>query len=145
MESYLYPPNITCPPCALSQHVHPISLSGEAARNYSTPSEGFWYVSLYGVLTKAAQLHNVRQTNACVSLAKNPSSHVLSHACFSRTSSLLCLLQQNRSFKSLLSLSHLCPLKQNVPSCVCLSKTPSDPTDFPKNPQISASVTFHIR
>ena len=39
-------------------------------------------------------------------LAKNPSSHVLSHACFSRTS------------------FHLCLLQLNVPSRVCPSKTP---------------------
>ena len=42
----------------------------------------------------------------CLLLAKNPSSHVLSHACFSRTSSLLCLFQLN------------------VPSWVCLSLSP---------------------
>ena len=53
-----------------------------------------------------AQLCNVRWTNTCVSLAKNPSSRVLSCACFSRTSSLLCLLQWN------------------VPSWVCLSLSP---------------------
>jgi hypothetical protein len=61
----------------------------------------FWCVSLYGVSTNAAQLHSIRQTNTCVSLAKNPSSRVLSHVCFSRTSSLPCLLQHKRSFKSL--------------------------------------------
>ena len=80
--------------------------SMEAARNCSTPPEVFWCISLYGVLTNVAQLCNVRQTNTCVLLAKNPSSHVLSRACFSRTSSLLCLLQWN------------------VPSRVCLSLSP---------------------
>jgi hypothetical protein len=55
----------------------------------------FRCVCLYGVPANAAQLHNVRQTNICVSLAKTRSSHVLSCACFSRTSSLLCLLQPN--------------------------------------------------
>ena len=68
----------------------------------------FWCVSLYGVPTHVTQLHSVRQTNTCVSLVKNPSSYVLSRACFSRTSSFLCLLQLN------------------VPSCVCPSKTPSN-------------------
>ena len=60
----------------------------------------FWCISLYGVLTNAAQLHNVRWTL----LAKNPSSRVLSRACLSRTSSpvsasvkcsFTCLPQQN--------------------------------------------------
>lgn len=41
------------------------------------------------VLTNAAQLLNVRQTDTCVLL------HVLSQACFSRTSFLLCLLLLN--------------------------------------------------
>ena len=56
-------------------------------------TRSFWCVSLYGVSTNAAQLHSIRQTNTCVSLAKNPSSRVLSHVCFSRTSTLLYLLQ----------------------------------------------------
>jgi hypothetical protein len=72
-------------------------------RNYSTPQEVLWCISLYGVSTNAAQLPSVRQTNTCVSLAKNPSSHVLSRACFSRTS------------------FHLCLLQPNIPSWVCLS------------------------
>lgn len=53
----------------------------------------FWCISLYGVPTNAAQLHNVRRTNSCLLLAKNFSSHALSCACFSRAYSLLCLLQ----------------------------------------------------
>jgi hypothetical protein len=57
----------------------------------------------FGVLTNAAQLCNVRQTNTCVLLAKNPSSHALSCVCF-----------------------NLCLLQLNVPSCVCSSKTPSN-------------------
>jgi hypothetical protein len=36
----------------------------------------------------------MRQTNSCMLLPKKP-SRVLSHACFSRTSFLLCLLQPN--------------------------------------------------
>ena len=71
-----------------------------------TPPEVFWCLSLYGIPTYAAKLCNVRWTNTCVSLVKNPSSCVLSCACFSRTSSLLCLLQWN------------------VPSWVCLSLSP---------------------
>ena len=101
MESYWYPPNITCPPWALPQYgscltalvtartsIQPESL--EVATNCSTPPEGFWCISLYDISTNAAQLHNVRLTNTCVLLAKNPPSRVLSCACFSKTSSLLC-------------------------------------------------------
>ena len=82
-------------------------------------TRSFWWVSLYGVLTNPAHLCNVRQTNTCMLLTKNPSSCVLSHACFSRTS------------------FHLCLLQLNVPSCVCLSKTPS--IQLSKNPQVSTS------
>jgi hypothetical protein len=44
------------------------------------------------------------------------SSLVLSCTCFSKTS------------------FHLCLLQENTPSCICLSKTPCDTTDFSKNP-----------
>ena len=77
------------------------------ARNCSTPPEAFWCVSLYGDPTNAAQLHNVRRTNTRVSLAENPSPPVLSHACFSRTPSLLCLLQCNLLHESALAF-HTC-------------------------------------
>jgi hypothetical protein len=56
--------------------------------------------------TNGAQLCKVSQTNTCLLLATNSLSRVLSHACFSRTSSLLYLLQQN------------------VPSLFCLSLSP---------------------
>ena len=55
-----------------------------------------------------AQLHNVKLTSTCMLLSKNPSSGI--RTCFSRTSSLLCQLQQNVSSGVCLSLSHLCPL-----------------------------------
>jgi hypothetical protein len=84
--------------------------------------EVFWSISLYGVLTNASQLRNVRWTNSCLSLTKNPPSHVISHACFSRTSSLLCLLSFSRNVPSrvcLLETSfHLCQLQDN--SFMCL-------------------------
>ena len=48
-------------------------------------------------------------------LAKNPSSRVLSRACFSKTS------------------FHLCSLQKNTPSCVCHSKTPCSTSEFPKS------------
>ena len=114
IEPFLYPPNITG---LASVHVSVsadiillISLSlqkqQETAAHHSP--EVFWCVSFGGVSTNAAQLCSVRQSNICVLSAKNPSSRVLLCACFSRTSSLLCLLQLN------------------VPSCVCPRKTPSN-------------------
>lgn len=44
----------------------------------SIAPEVFGCISLYGVTTNGAQLQNVRQTNKCVMLAKNPSSLFLS-------------------------------------------------------------------
>jgi hypothetical protein len=76
--------------------------SSEEARNCSIPPEVF----RSRVLTNETQLGYERGINTCVSLAKNPSLHVLSHACFSRISTVLCLLQQN------------------VPLHVCSGKTP---------------------
>ena len=85
----------------LSTRIHPTSLRPrkrlEAAAHHQNSRTVVWFglvfceVSLYGVLTNAAQLCSARLTNTCVSLAKNPSSHVLS--CFIRKSSVLCLLQ----------------------------------------------------
>jgi hypothetical protein len=89
----------------------------------------FGAVSLYGVPANAAHLCNVRRTNTCVLLAKNP-SHVLSCACFSRASSFLCLLQFLHESALVF---HLCPLLENTASCVCPRKTPSNTTYFPKN------------
>jgi hypothetical protein len=79
--------------------------SEEEARSYSTSPEEFWCISLYEVLTNAAWLHNVRRTDTQVSLVRNPSPCVLSHGCFSRTSSLLCLRQWNIPSRLSLSLS----------------------------------------
>ena len=86
VESYLYPLNITCPPRAFPRHC----ASNQGVCGSSKKLQHNTHVSLCGVLTNAAQLHNVRQTNTCMSLAKSPSSRVLPHACFSRTSFLLC-------------------------------------------------------
>ena len=93
--SYLYPPNTMCPvfhmPCfsmaLASAHASSQPESTEVATNCSTPPEVFWCVSLHGVPINLAQLCYMRQTSTCMLLAKNPSSHVLSHACLSRTSS----------------------------------------------------------
>ena len=88
--------------------------SSKAAGSHNTPPKGFCFVSLYGGPTNAAQLCNERQTNTCVLLVKTPSSRVLSHACFSRTSFHLCLLQPNIPALAF----HLCPLQGNAPSRV---------------------------
>ena len=98
--------------------------SSEVARNHSTPSEVFCCVSLDGVLANEAQLCSVRRTNTCVSLEKNPLSCVLSHACFSRTSFLLCLLQLNIHESALAF--YLCQFQLNILSCVCPCRTPTN-------------------
>jgi hypothetical protein len=114
--------------------------SVQVSRNCSISAEVFWHISLHGVLTNEAQLHNISQTNTCESLAKNPSSHFLSCVCFSRTSSLLCLLQRNIPSWVGLSLSLVsAPMKH---SFTCLPPTKHHPTQltFPKNPKGSTSV-----
>lgn len=83
-NSIYTPPNITCPLHVLPQHVswvistciylswhHSANQpeSAEVARNCSIPPEDFWCVSFYEVPTNGNQLHNVRWTNTCVSLA----------------------------------------------------------------------------
>ncbi|EDL19643.1 mCG61979, isoform CRA_b, partial [Mus musculus] len=100
----------------LPQHVHPVTQSPQKQQE-TVPPEVFWCVSLSGVLTNAAQLRNVRQTNTCVLLAKNLSLCVLSHACFSRTSSLLCLPWPFTPVSTLMKC---------FPSRVHPSKTPSN-------------------
>lgn len=124
----------------------------------------FWCIFLYGVLTNGAQLRNAKWINTCVSLAKTPSSFILSHVCFSQTSFYLGLLQPNTPSGIRLSETsfHLCPpqlnvpslvcfsktsfqscpLQENTPLCVCPSKTPSDRTGFPRNPLVSTLTHF---
>jgi hypothetical protein len=106
----------------------PISLiPRKQQKNCSTPPELFWCVPLYRLLTNAAQLCHVRQTNTCASLAKNPSSFVFSRALAEHP--LLCLRQLN---VVCLSHSHLCPLHVFAPA-------KHHPTDFPENPSVSTS------
>jgi hypothetical protein len=89
-------------------------------------------VSLHAVWTNVTQLHNVRWTNTCVSLAKYPSSRVLSRACFSRTSFFLCLGE-----------AFLHESASAFHTCVCINETFfhvfAPAMDFPKNPQVSTS------
>jgi hypothetical protein len=103
--------------------VGPSSRKGQELQHTTTSVLVCWCVSLYGVPTNAAQPHYERRTNTCALLAKNPSSRVLSRACFSRTSSLLRLLQRK------------------IPLCLCPSKTPSnrlskEPLRFHFTPQV---------
>ena len=102
----------------------------EATRVGSTLPEVFCCVSFYAVPINGAQLCSIRWTNACVSLAKNPLSCVLSCPCFRAMS----LHESALAF-------HLCPLQENTPLCICSSKTPSNSTDFSKNPKVSTSNT----
>jgi hypothetical protein len=88
-------------PC-LSTCIQLTWVPGSSNKLQHTTRRFFWCVSLYGVETNGAQLYNGRRTNTCVLLAKNRSSR----ACFSRTSTLPCLLQWN------------------IPSWVCLSLSP---------------------
>jgi hypothetical protein len=108
------------PSYALPQHVPCLSTWVQSAQVHRVP-------------TNAAQVHNVRWANICVSLAKNPSSGVLSHGFFSRTSSLLCLLQWKVPLPACLSLtpestsenhSFMCLPQQNSIQHNWLSKEP---------------------
>jgi hypothetical protein len=56
-------------------------------------------------------------------------AHFLSFVCISKTFLQDCALAFD-----------LFPHQENTPSPVCLSKTPSTSTDFPKNPYVSTSV-----
>ena len=118
VESYLYPLNITCPPRAFPRHC----ASNQGVCGSSKKLQHNTHVSLCGVLTNAAQLHNARQINTCVSPGKNPSSRVLSCACFSRTSSLQCLLQRKVPSQVSESFTPMSTLRKR-PSCVCPSRT----------------------
>ena len=97
---------------ALPQHVclsQPTSLcqSAQVCGSGKKLQHSTRSVFFHEVLTKMElKLCSVRWANTCMSLAKTPSSRVLSRACFSRTSLRLCLLQPN------------------VPSRVCLSLSP---------------------
>jgi hypothetical protein len=102
VKSYLYSPNIMSPPWVLSVHLSvsaditlPILLSPRKRQEAEADhQECFGGFSLWSPDKRSSTVH-VKQADACVLLAKHPSSCVLSHACFSRKSSLLCLLQQN--------------------------------------------------
>jgi hypothetical protein len=115
-------------PKASSQHMSQSQLTSicqsawvcESGKKLPAHHQKFFGAFLsYGVPTRGVQLRNVRRTNTCVLLVKNPSLHVLS--CASRTS------------------FHLCLLQQNVLSSVCSSKTPSNTTDSSKEP-----LSFHF-
>jgi hypothetical protein len=52
----------------------------EATRTCSTPPGDFWCISLYGVLTNAAQLHNAKWTNTWSRILHYVSLHLLALA-----------------------------------------------------------------
>jgi hypothetical protein len=94
-------------PWVLPQHV--LSVSDDITLPIS-PSSQKWpetaadHQKSFGAFLsmESHQCSSTTQCNTCVSLAKHPSSHVLSCACSSRTSFLLCLLLLNKcSFMSL--------------------------------------------
>jgi hypothetical protein len=85
VESYLYALqtslvlHVSCPACvSVSADTTQTSESAEVARSHQHTARRFsGEISLYGVLTNAAQLCKIRLTNLCMWLAKNPSSCVL--------------------------------------------------------------------
>lgn len=78
--------------------------------------------------SSTTQLRNVNRTNTYTSLAKTPSSRVLSRARFSRTSFTCVCFSDTFLHASALAL-HLCPLQDITPSRVCPSQTPSNTAD----------------
>jgi hypothetical protein len=117
----------------------------EAVRNCSTPPKDFWCISLCGVLANGPQLYNVRQTNSCIPLGKNPSSHILFHvlALVEHPSSCDCFSEMFLHKSALVF--HLCPHQENTPSRVCPSKTPSKTIDYPENPLPSETAGISNR
>jgi hypothetical protein len=111
----------------------PIILSPQSKKLQQTTRRFFCQVSLYVVLTNAAQLQNVRQANIYLLLVKNPSSCVLSCACFSTIPSLLCLLQSKVPLGVYLSLTPVSTSSKHS-SSVCFSKAPSNLT-FQRTPR----------
>ena len=110
-------PNIMCPPWVLPQHVVCLSQSawvcGKAKKAAAHQQKLFGAFLSIVSPDKCSSTTLCKVINTCILLAKNSSSCVHLHACFSRTSVYLCLLQLN------------------IPSSVCFRKTPSD---FPNNP-----------
>jgi hypothetical protein len=112
------PPNITVlhVPC-LSTHIQSARVCGDQ--------------------TNAARLRNVRWANTFMLLAKSPSSWVLWRACFSGTSPLCLLCMSALAFHTCVHFKEMflhlfAPAKHH-------------PTDFPKSPSVSTSVSVvHI-
>jgi hypothetical protein len=90
------------------------------------------FVSLYGVPTNAAQLGNVNMCVVSKESITRPFTCILSPVSASGKYFLI---------KSALAF-HLCPLQEDDPSHVYPSKTPPHTTDFPKNPQVSTSISY---
>ena len=90
------------------QITHVLWVSGSGKKLQHTTRSFLVHFSLCRS-NKCSSTMQCKAGHTCVLLAKNLSSHVLLHACFSRTSSHLCLLQWNIPSWVCLSLSHLCP------------------------------------
>lgn len=82
---FILSPNIMCLPLVFPQHVWLSQLTAQVGRSGKKPQHTvrcFRCFSLYGVQTKGVQLCSVRWTNICILVGKNPSSCVVSCACF---------------------------------------------------------------
>ena len=135
--SYLHTPNITCPLHVLPRLTTFCKSAGAhgSSKKLQHTTRSFCCISPYGVPTNAVQLCYVRQTNTCVLLAKNPSSHVPSCACFSRTRFCLCLLQLKVPSRVCLSLLPMSTLGKHSFTCL-----PQQNTIHYKEP-----LSFHFR
>ena len=84
-------------------------------------------------LNKWSSAMHVRWANTCVSMLKNSSSSVLSHACFSRTYVHLCLLWRTLP-------SRMCLLQWKLPSHTASNTTDSQSTGkFPL--EVNVAIT----
>jgi hypothetical protein len=95
--------------CQLTSLCQSAQVHGSSKKLQHT-TRSFWCISLCGVPTKGAKLHNVRWTNTCMSLTKNPPLCAPSCACFNRTSFHLC------------PLLHKSALSKQPFTCVCFRK-----------------------
>ena len=122
-----------CSSCTLPQHVscfqymHPISLSPGSEKKLQHTTGSFLVHSIYGVLTSAAQLRDVKRTNSCMSKE------------FFIMGPFMCLLYQNILSPVSASGKHSCLwlLPQNIHSPVCPSRTSFDIADFPRKLEVS--------
>lgn len=123
VETYLYPPDITSPPRALSQHLRPISWSPWKGQETAVRHQKF----LVSFCESRQMQLSVRRTNTCVLFAKSPSSRVPSHACF-REHPLSCVCFGETFLHESAFDFHTCVHFHEFTPAKC------HPTDFPENP-----------